>query len=185
MVSRHGKPEHSDVPGFLFLEIDGMSELLLCRAMDEGHVPTMKRWVDQGSHQVLGWETDFSAQTGAMQTGILLGNYTDIPAYRWWDREKGRIVMSGVPKDAQEIEARQTKGIGLCSDGGASRGNMFSGDATESMLTFSTLRDKGRRRGPSFYFYLFSPYVIARLVRACRPSHQRMVAGLSTAAAEG
>src|SRR5512147_518630 len=26
MVSRHGKPAHSEVPGFLYLEIDGLSE---------------------------------------------------------------------------------------------------------------------------------------------------------------
>jgi hypothetical protein len=69
-----------------------------------------------------------------------------------------------MPKDAQEIEARLSKGIGLCSDGGASRGNMFSGDATESMLTFSTIRNRERGRGPGFYFFLLSPYVIARLI---------------------
>ena len=164
MVSRRGKPVHTDVPGFLFLEIDGLSEALLRRAMDEGHTPNMKRWVDQGSHQILGWETDFSSQTGAMQTGILLGNNTDVPAYRWWDRAQNRMVMSGMPKDAQAIEARLSRGNGLCSDGGASRGNMFSGDATESMLTFSTIRNRDRGRGPGFYFYLFNPYVIARLI---------------------
>jgi hypothetical protein len=164
MVSRRGKPVHTDVPGFLFLEIDGLSEMLLRRAMDEGYTPNMKRWVDQGSHQILGWETDFSSQTGAMQTGILLGNNTDVPAYRWWDRLQNRMVMSGMPKDAQAIEARLSAGIGLCSDGGASRGNMFSGDATESMLTFSTIRNRDRSRGPGFYFYLFNPYVIARLI---------------------
>ena len=164
MVSRHGKPFQSDEPGFLFLEIDGLSEMILRQAMDKGFTPTMKRWVDGGSHQIIGWETDFSSQTGAMQTGILLGNNTDVPAYRWWDRAQNRIVMSGMPKDAQATEARLSSGIGLCSDGGASRGNMFSGDATESMLTFSTIRNKDRGRGPGFYFYLLSPYVIARLI---------------------
>ncbi len=164
MVSRRGKPVVTDVPGFLFLEIDGLSETLLRQAMEKGDTPTMKRWVDQGSHQLLGWETDFSSQTGAMQTGILLGNNTDVPAYRWWDRTQKRIVMSGMPKDAKAIEERLSSGIGLCSDGGTSRGNMFSGDATESMLTFSTVRNKDRGRGPGFYFYLFSPYVIARLL---------------------
>jgi uncharacterized membrane protein YvlD (DUF360 family) len=164
MVSRRGKPVVTDVPGFLFLEIDGLSESLLRQAIEKGDTPTMKRWIDQGSHQLLGWETDFSSQTGAMQTGILLGNNSDVPAYRWWDRTQKRIVMSGMPKDAKAIEERLSSGIGLCSDGGTSRGNMFSGDATESMLTFSTVRIKNRGRGPGFYFYLFSPYVIARLL---------------------
>ena len=164
MVARHGKPEKTEVPGFLFLEIDGLSEKYLRKAMEEGHTPNLKRWIEQGSHQILGWETDFSSQTGAMQTGILLGNNTDVPAYRWWDREQKRMIMSGKPKDAQAIEQRLSRGIGLCSDGGASRGNMFSGDATESMLTFSTIRNRERSRGPSFYSYILTPYVIARLL---------------------
>jgi uncharacterized membrane protein YvlD (DUF360 family) len=164
MVARHGNPEKTDVPGFLFLEIDGLSEKYLRKAIDEGHMPNLKRWIENGSHQLLGWETDFSSQTGAMQTGILLGNNTDVPAYRWWDREQKRMIMSGMPKDAQAIEARLSRGIGLCSDGGASRGNMFSGDATESMLTFSTIRNRDRGRGPSFYTYILTPYVITRLL---------------------
>jgi uncharacterized membrane protein YvlD (DUF360 family) len=164
MVSRLGKPTKTDVPGFLFLEIDGLSEKILRQAIEDGYTPTIKRWIDKGSHILMGWETDFTSQTGAMQTGILLGNNSDIPAYRWWDRAQNKMVMSGKPVDAQAIEARLSTGIGLCSDGGASRGNMFSGDATESMLTFSTLRKRDRARGPGFYFYLFSPYVVARLL---------------------
>ena len=164
MVSRRGKPTKTDVPGFMFFEIDGLSEMLFRRALAEGKMPTVQRWINEGTHQILGWETDYSAQTGAMQTGILLGNNKDVPAYRWWDREKKKIIMSGIPRDAQAIEARLTTGKGLCANGGASRGNMFSADASESMLTFSTLRNRERGRGPGFYFYLLSPYVIARLV---------------------
>ncbi len=163
MVKRLGKPTKTDVPGFLFLEIDGLGIEKLRMAMEKGHTPTMKRWVDQGTHKLISWETDSTSQTGAMQTGILLGSNWDVPAYRWWDRVQKSIVMSGKPKDAQAIEDRLSTNIGLLSDGGASRGNMFSGDATESMLTFSTLRKRERGRGPGFYFYLFSPYVVARL----------------------
>ena len=164
MVRRRSQVTETDVPGILYLEIDGLGEGLLRKALDEGHMPNLKRWIASGTHQIVSWETEFSSQTGAMQTGILLGNNTDIPAYRWWDRQQGKMVMSGLPKDAQAIEARLSNGRGLCSDGGASRGNMFSGDATESMLTFSSILNRERGRGPGFYSYLVSPYVVARLV---------------------
>ena len=164
MVGKFGKPTKSDVPGFAFLEIDGLGEALLRRGVAEGHMPTLKRWLDQGSHQITSWETDFTSQTGAMQTGILMGNNKEVPAYRWWDRAAKRIVMSGNPKDAIVLEKQLSTGRGLLSDGGASRGNMFSGDATESMLTMSTVLDRGHNRGPGFYFFLFSPYVLARLI---------------------
>jgi hypothetical protein len=164
MVKRLGKVVHTDVPGFIFLEIDGLSEQRLRKAIEEGHMPNLKRWLDQGTHRITGWETDFTSQTGAMQTGILLGNNDEVPAYRWWDRANKRIIMSGNPKDAIVMEKRLSNGRGLLSDGGASRGNMFSGDAAESLLTMSVVLDKARGRGPGFYFYLFSPSILARLI---------------------
>ena len=127
-------------------------------------MPNLKRWLEQGSHRITGWETDYTSQTGAMQTGILMGNNFDVPAYRWWDRVEKRIVMSGDPRDALALEKKLSTGRGLLSDGGASRGNMFSGDATESLLTMSTVMNRKRGRGPGFYFYLLSPTILARLV---------------------
>jgi hypothetical protein len=164
MVKKHGEVKNSDIPGIVYLEIDGLGEQILRRATQEGFMPNLKRWLDQGSHRITSWETDYSSQTGAMQTGILLGNNNDIPAYRWWDRLTQRIVMSGDPRDAVALEGKLSTGHGLLSDGGASRGNMFSGDATESLLTMSTVLNRKRGRGPGFYFYLLSPYILARLV---------------------
>lgn len=164
MVKKVGKITHTETPGFVYLEIDGLGEAILRRAVQEGYMPTLKQWLDRGSHRITGWETDFTSQTGAMQTGILLGNNFDVPAYRWWDRGTKKIVMSGNPRDAIQLEAKLSTGRGLLSDGGASRGNMFSGDAEESLITMSTVLNKSRGRGPGFYFYLFSPYVLARLV---------------------
>jgi len=48
MVARRGEVVETDVPGFVFLEIDGLSESIFRRALDEGHFPTLKRWLDQG-----------------------------------------------------------------------------------------------------------------------------------------
>jgi hypothetical protein len=72
--------------------------------------------------------------------------------------------MSGDPRDAVKLEEKLSTGRGLLSAEGASRGNMFSGDAAESLLTMSTLLNRQRGRGPGFYFYLFSPYVVVRLI---------------------
>ncbi len=164
MVGKYGHVTKTDVPGFLFLEIDGLSIDVLRRAIAEGHMPTIKKWLDSGDHKLLQWETDFTSQTGAMQTGILMGNNDNVPAYRWWDREAGKMVMSGNPKDAVNLEARLSTGRGLLSDGGASRGNMFSGDATESLFTMSVTLNRKRGRGPGFYTYLFNPFIVARLI---------------------
>ena len=164
MVRKFGKPTKSDTPGFIYLEIDGLGEALFRQAIEDGYLPTLKHWLDQGTHRLVGWETDYSSQTGAMQTGILLGNNDEVPAYRWWDRATQRIIMSGDPRDALKLEENLTTGDGLLVEGGASRGNMFSGDASESILTMSTVLNRQRGRGPGFYFYLFTPYVVVRLI---------------------
>jgi len=164
LVKRRSQPIESDVPGFLFLEIDGLSEKEFRRALDDGQMPTLARWLKQGSHRIQGWETDFTAQTGSMQPGILLGNNDEIPAYRWWNRNLGRIEMSSDPRDIKSLEERLSNGRGLLAEGGASRGNMYSGDAHESLLTYSTILNKERDLGPGFYTYLVSPYIIARLI---------------------
>lgn len=164
LVVRHGNPVKATVPGFLFLEIDGLSEKLFHRALAEGYLPTLKRWLDSGSHQILGWETDFTSQSAASQTGILIGNNDNIPAYRWWDRLKQHIIHSGDPREAIAIETRLSNGKGLLSRGGSSRSNLYSGDASESLFTSATLLDRDRELGPGFYLYLLNPFVVARLL---------------------
>ena len=40
----------TDVPGIIYLEIDGLARPVLQRAMRDGHAPEMARWVASGSH---------------------------------------------------------------------------------------------------------------------------------------
>ena len=56
LVARRGNPIETTVPGFAFLEIDGLSEKLFRKALAEGYMPTLKRWIDRGTphHHRLG-----------------------------------------------------------------------------------------------------------------------------------
>ncbi|MET0662891.1 MAG: phage holin family protein, partial [Ilumatobacteraceae bacterium] len=144
MVARLEPPTPTDVPGVLFLQIDGLAEPVLRRAIAEGRVPTLARWVRSGTHQITGWECDLSSQTGASQAGILHGNNVNMPAFRWYDKELGKVLTSNRPKDAAIIEHRQSDGHGLLVDGGVSRSNVFSGDSSDSILTFSTVTDRSK-----------------------------------------
>jgi uncharacterized membrane protein YvlD (DUF360 family) len=163
-VRRLQPPEPTEVPGVLFLQIDGLAEPVLRRAIADGHVPTLARWVRAGSHRIVGWECDLSSQTGASQAGILHGNNDNMPAFRWYDKELGRILTSNRPRDAALIEQRQSDGHGLLADGGASRSNVFSGDSTDSALTFSTILDRDRHSRYAANYFLADPYAISRLL---------------------
>jgi putative membrane protein len=164
MVDRLDPPTPTDVPGILFLQIDGLAEPVLRRAISEGRTPTLARWVRSGTHRILGWECDLSSQTGASQAGILHGNNHDMPAFRWYDKELGKVLTSNRPRDAAIIERRQSDGQGLLVDGGASRSNVFSGDSTESVLTFSTLLDRPSHSRNTANYFLSDPYAVSRLL---------------------
>ncbi|HOE03514.1 MAG TPA: alkaline phosphatase family protein, partial [Anaerolineaceae bacterium] len=164
LVQRHGKPQNSNETGILFLEIDGLSEKVFKRAMSEGYMPTLQSWYAQGTQKLMGWEPDFTSQTGSVQAGILLGNNEEIPAFRWWNRAYKHSIRAGSFTDSAAIEEKLSTGHGLLAGGGASRGNMFSGDADESLFTISTLLNRSRTTGPGFYLFLVNPFIIARIL---------------------
>jgi hypothetical protein len=150
------------VPGFVFLEIDGLAAPVLRNAIRAGYAPNLARWLETGSHRLTEWECDLSSQTSAMQAGILLGANHDIPAFRWYDRELGRVVVSNRASDAGRIERELSNGNGLLVDDGASRGNMFSGDAPDSLFTFSSLSRPAPHSKSEYFFFYTNLYNLAR-----------------------
>src|SRR4029077_3993305 len=55
LVARLDPPTPPDVPGVLFLQIDGLAEPVLRRAIAAGTVPTLARWGRGGTPQIAGW----------------------------------------------------------------------------------------------------------------------------------
>ena len=131
--------EVTDAPGIVFLEIDGLAYPVLRRAMQVGSAPNLARWLSSGTHALAEWEPDLSSQTGASQAGILLGSNEDISAFRWVEKETATLMTCSAPADCAEIERRLADGRGLLVDGGASRGNLLSGEADYVILTVSRL----------------------------------------------
>ena len=158
------RADRTEVPGVILFEIDGLAEPVLRRALSEGYVPNMARWLEEGSHRIVPWECDLSSQTGASQAGLLLGSNHDMPAFRWYEKESGRTMVSNHGKDAVELERRHSDGGGLLAVGGASRGNMFSGDAPHCSATMSVLRDRERASAREYFAYFADPYGFTRTI---------------------
>jgi Type I phosphodiesterase / nucleotide pyrophosphatase len=120
----------------------------------------MARWLAEGTHRLVEWETDLSSQTGASQAGILLGSNDDIPAFRWVEKERAVMVVCSNPDDCAEIERRHS-GDGLLADGGASRGNLLSGEADHVILTASRVSEE-KRSNPGYRAFLANGYNVTR-----------------------
>jgi len=154
----------SDVTGVIFLEVDGLSAPVLRRAIADGFMPTLNDWLESGTHQPTQWECDLSSQTSASQAGILLGSNFDIPAFRWYEKDQQKRMVSNNPADSAAIERRLSTGDGLLINNGASRSNLFSGDAPHAIFTFSTLTDLSKHSTKDFYPALMGPYNFIRIL---------------------
>lgn len=126
--------------GMIILEIDGLAREILEEAIDSGYMPTLKSWIERGSHSITGWETDLSSQTGASQAGILHGNNTDIVAYRWVDKKnKNKVMSCGSFSDVAIMEKKISNNEGLLKTNGAGRCNLFSGDSRNLIYVSSDI----------------------------------------------
>jgi uncharacterized membrane protein YvlD (DUF360 family) len=163
IARRTGGQTRTDAPGIVFLEIDGLGLPVLRRALRDGSAPEMARWLAHGSHTLTEWETDLSSQTGASQAGILLGSNEDIPAFRWVEKETRRTMTCSKPEDCAELERRLSNGAGLLRGGGASRGNLLSGEADEVILTVSRIAAE-KRANPGYRAFFANGFNVTRVL---------------------
>ena len=161
IAKRSGERVETDAPGIIYLEIDGLALPVLQRAMRDGNAPNMARWLVEGGYTLTEWETDLSSQTGASQAGILLGSNEDIPAFRWVEKETATTMACSAPPDCAEIERRHA-GHGLLRDGGASRGNLLSGEADHMILTVSRM-DAEKKANPGYRAFLANGFNVTRV----------------------
>ena len=157
----------SSESGTIIIQIDGLAEPILREVLNAGGLPTLSRWLTQGSHRLIGWESDLPSMTSSSQSGILYGNNANIPAFRWYEKDSGRLFVSNHPRDALLIERRQATDHGLLRDHGSSVGNILSGSAEHCVMTMSRLLDESGQitaRTRDLYAYFLNPPNVLRAV---------------------
>jgi uncharacterized membrane protein YvlD (DUF360 family) len=160
---QHNSPNH--IAGIVFLQIDGLAYDVLQRAIRNGYVPTLASWLRSDTYRLEKWETTWSSQTGASQAGILMGKNKDIPAFRWFEKKTRKIMTISHPRDVKEVEKTISKHNGLLAHDGASRGNLYSGDAQSTLLTLSTVKNPDRKHlGQDYFGYFANPYNFTRTI---------------------
>lgn len=84
--------------GLVMLEIDGLSYWHLHTALEMGLLPTMKQMLRDEGYVLSLVDCGLPSQTSACQSGILFGDNFDIPAFRWYEKDRNKLMVSG--KDA-------------------------------------------------------------------------------------
>lgn len=149
--------------GMLVVQLDGVSTQVLKRAMVSGQAPTVMRWLSEGTHVLREWRVPVPSTTPASQAGILHGDDTQVPGFRWWDRSLGRLMVSNRSVDAAVVESRFPPGQGLLRGGGVAVSTAFTGEASDTFLVFSRASRRGGLGPGSSYIPLFaSPFLLPR-----------------------
>ena len=160
-----GKIEPGEGRGIVMLETDGLSYPRIKQAIEEGWMPTLKQMMEEEGYHLSRIDCGVPPTTPACQAGILQGNNTNIPAFRWLDKKTGKMLAGGGA--AAEIEPILSDGNGLLR-GGSSIGNMFSGDAAKSILTFSKIKtgtpEDKHQRARDMYMLMRNPYFFTRVL---------------------
>jgi hypothetical protein len=155
LATRRADTIRSDRPGLLIVQVDGLAHPILRHQVRAGRVPYIAGQLRSGTMRLDRWEALLPSQTSASQAGILHGNNGFIPAFRWWEKDRGALMVSNHPADAAEIVRRASNGEGLLSNDGASVGNLVSGDAARSYITMATIKDRSQGLGRSRTFFSF------------------------------
>jgi hypothetical protein len=151
--------------GLVMMEIDGLSYHHLKKALADGLMPTLQAMIDEEGYVLSKVDCGIPSQTSACQAGILFGDNDDIPAFRWYDKDRQKLIVSG--KDASELNARYARGNGLLR-GGSSIDNMLNGDAEKSLLTLADIRiddeEQNKRRAEDIRLLMLHPYFFMRTI---------------------
>jgi predicted AlkP superfamily pyrophosphatase or phosphodiesterase/uncharacterized membrane protein YvlD (DUF360 family) len=148
----------NDTPaGFIFIQLDGVSAPVLDAQIKAGNLPNITRLIREYDYEFHPWHTEVPSTTPASQAGILLGANDGIPAFRWYEKDTGKMVVANQTAGAHLIEQRLSTGNGLLANGGVSIGNLFSGDAPTNIMVMSKLEnDKSSIRIMKDYTSYFS-----------------------------
>ncbi|MCX7957682.1 MAG: alkaline phosphatase family protein [Deltaproteobacteria bacterium] len=128
---------------FIILHIDGLSYFALRRAFSFRFVPFLSKLLNSGTHKIARFDCGLPATTPAFMAGIMYGDNSDIPGFRWYDKEKKEFIIMKSLSDTAKIEQELSKNKGILT-GGTSYCTLFTGGAKESVFAVSKLYELNR-----------------------------------------
>jgi hypothetical protein len=89
--------------GLVVLHIDGLGADSFEEALREGDMPFTRRLIDQESYAIHRYRVGVPSTTPFAQAGILYGDNSEIPSFRWWDRERRVLVQFGARSTFKKV----------------------------------------------------------------------------------
>jgi len=117
--------------GLVVIHLDGLSHGRLGAALERGHMPFVKTLIEKEGYDAQPYRCGIPSTTPFAQAGILYGDNSEIPSYRWWDKEAGLLVVFGSGSTFNRVADRYFAGRKPLTAGGACIAALYRAGATD------------------------------------------------------
>lgn len=162
------KKEKKAKKRFVVIQIDSLPYETLKRFLKKGSCKFINRLLEKEGYSIQQWNCGVPSGTPHVQAGIMYGDNSMIPGFRFVDKENRQQVSFGNPSHVRDMEKRffsKKKGI---LEGGSSYANHWSGGAGHSIFTMSTITKKKRwkriKESDLWFFLLLYPRSLGRVL---------------------
>jgi hypothetical protein len=115
----------------LVIHVDGLSHNRLRAALDAGQMPFVKQMLEAGGYEALPYRCGVPSTTPFAQAGILYGDNSEIPSYRWWDKEENLLVAFGSGSTFARVAHKYFAGRIPLTEGGACIAALYRAGASD------------------------------------------------------
>jgi len=130
------------MPGLIIIQVDGLAYDHLLQRIRQGQLPHIQRMIERGEMAAARWRCGLPSTTPACQAGIMFGDNSNIPAFRWYDKERGVSMVCKLPATVTPLQDELTRDkVGILTNG-SSYVNVFDGDAASSLFTLSSMHPR-------------------------------------------
>ncbi|MDA3874009.1 MAG: endonuclease/exonuclease/phosphatase family protein [Kiritimatiellae bacterium] len=133
LIGKRVHKEHSNRPGLIMIQVDGLSRKQIETALKKGRLPFLSRLIREQHFSMENFYSGIPSTTPAVQAEIFYGRRTAVPAFHFLQRETGRALKMLEPEAARDIDAmlKETEKDSLIK-GGRSYSNIYQADAETS-----------------------------------------------------
>ena len=101
------------------LHVDGLGADSLEQALREGDMPFTRRMIEAEGYAIHRYRCGVPSTTPFAQAGILYGDNSEIPSFRWWDRERRVLVQFGAGSTFKKVADKYFRGCTPLTQDGA------------------------------------------------------------------
>jgi hypothetical protein len=103
----------------VIVHVDGLGADSLEKAIREGRMPFVERLMRSEGYEINRYRCGIPSTTPFAQAGILYGDNSEIPSFRWWDREQQVLVQFGAGSTFKKVADRYFEGCEPLTKDGA------------------------------------------------------------------